>query len=145
MGCARCGDCSHRWLLDDVAMKLRAPLGKVLGLGTAKDGTSHWWGQRVSAIALLGLGLWFAFSLATSTGYSHAEVVAEIGRPINSILLLLLTVTTAYHSYLGIQVVIEDYVHASGVKVLALILSRFAHVLLVTAAVFAILKIGLST
>ena len=126
-------------------MKLRAPLGKVLGLGTAKDGTSHWWGQRVSAIALLGLGLWFAFSLATSTGYSHAEVVAEIGRPINSILLLLLTVTTAYHSYLGIQVVIEDYVHASGVKVLALILSRFAHVLLVTAAVFAILKIGLST
>ncbi|MDX2410916.1 MAG: succinate dehydrogenase, hydrophobic membrane anchor protein [Woeseiaceae bacterium] len=126
-------------------MKLRAPLGKVLGLGTAKDGTSHWWGQRVSAIALLGLGLWFAFSLATSTGYSHAEVVAEIGRPINSILLLLLTVTTAYHSYLGIQVVIEDYVHASGVKVLALILSRFAHVLLATAAVFAILKIGLST
>ena len=126
-------------------MKLRAPLGRVLGLGTAKDGTSHWWGQRVSAIALLGLGLWFAFSLATSTGYSHAEVVAEIGRPINSILLLLLTVTTAYHSYLGIQVVIEDYVHAPGVKVLALILSRFAHILLVTAAVFAILKIGLST
>ena len=126
-------------------MNLRAPLGRVLGLGTAKDGTSHWWGQRVSAIALLGLGLWFAFSLATSTGYSHAEVVAEIGRPINAILLLLLTVTMAYHSYLGIQVVIEDYVHAPGVKVLALILSRFTHILLVTAAVFAILKIGLST
>ena len=126
-------------------MKLRAPLGQVLGLGTAKDGTSLWWGQRVSAIALLGLGLWFAFSLATSTGYSHAEVVAEVGHPINSILLLLLTVTMAYHSYLGIQVVIEDYVHAPGIKVLALILSRFAHVLLVTAAVFAILKIGLST
>lgn len=126
-------------------MKLRAPLGRVLGLGTAKDGTSHWWGQRVSAIALLLLGLWFAFSLTTTSAFSHAEVIAEIERPINSILLLLLTVTMAYHSYLGIQVVIEDYVHAPGIKVLALILSRFAHVLLVTAAVFAILKIGLST
>ena len=126
-------------------MKLRAPLGRVLGLGTAKDGTSHWWGQRVSAIALLLLGLWFAFSLTTSSGFSHAEVIAAIERPINGILLLLLTVTMGYHSHLGIQVVIEDYVHAPGVKVLALILSRFAHILLVTAAVYAVLKIGLST
>jgi len=126
-------------------MKLRAPLGRVLGLGTAKDGTSHWWGQRVSAIALLLLGLWFAFSLTTSSDFSHAEVIAAIERPINGILLLLLTVTMGYHSHLGIQVVIEDYVHAPGVKVLALILSRFAHILLVTAAVYAVLKIGLST
>lgn len=125
-------------------MSLRSPLGKVLGLGTAKDGTSHWWGQRVSAIALLMLGLWFAWCLATMAGFDHAVVVAEIGRPINSILLLLLSVTLAYHSYLGIQVVIEDYVHAPGVKVLVLVLSRFAHVLLVVAAVFAILKIGLN-
>jgi succinate dehydrogenase / fumarate reductase membrane anchor subunit len=126
-------------------MKLRAPLGRVLGLGTAKDGTSHWWGQRVSAVALLLLGLWFVFSLTTSNDFSHAEVIAEIERPINGILLLLLTVTLGYHSHLGIQVVIEDYVHAPGVKVLALILSRFAHILLVTAAVYAVLKIGLST
>jgi len=126
-------------------MNLRAPLGHVLGLGTAKDGTSHWWGQRVSAIALLFLGLWFAVSLTMMTGFGHAEVGAEIGRPLNSILLLLLTVTLAYHSYLGIQVVIEDYVHSPGIKVLALILSRFAHILLVTAAVYSILKIGLGT
>ncbi|MCP5092118.1 MAG: succinate dehydrogenase, hydrophobic membrane anchor protein [Gammaproteobacteria bacterium] len=125
-------------------MSLRSPLGKVLGLGTAKDGTSHWWGQRVSAIALLLLGLWFAWMLAITPDFSHAAVVAEIGRPINSILLLLLSVTMAYHSYLGIQVVIEDYVHAPGVKVLTLVLSRFAHVLLAVAAVFAILKIGLN-
>lgn len=125
-------------------MSLRSPLGKVLGLGTAKDGTSHWWGQRVSAIALLLLGLWFASMLATTPDFSHTAVVAEIGRPINSILLLLLSVTMAYHSYLGIQVVIEDYVHAPGAKILALVLSRFAHVLLAVAAVFAILKIGLN-
>ena len=145
MVCACRGDGSHGRLLDDAAMKLRAPLGRVLGLGSAKDGTSHWWGQRVSAVALLLLGLWFAFSLTTSSGFSHAEVVAEIARPINGILLLLLTVTIGYHSHLGIQVVIEDYVHAAGIKVFALIVSRFTHVLLVTAAVFAILKIGLST
>jgi succinate dehydrogenase / fumarate reductase membrane anchor subunit len=145
MARACCGDCSHRRFLDDAVMKLRAPLSRVLGLGTAKDGTSHWWGQRVSAIALLFLGLWFVVSLTMMSDFSHAAVVASIERPINSILLLLLMVTMAYHSYLGIQVVIEDYVHAPGIKVMALILSRFTHVLLVTAAVFAILKIGLST
>jgi len=126
-------------------MSLRTPLGRVLGLGTAKDGTSHWWGQRVSAIALLFLGLWFAWVIAITPDFSHAAVVAEIGRPINSILLLLLTVTLAYHSYLGIQVVIEDYVHAPAVKLVSLLLSRFAHVLLAVAAVYAILKIGLGT
>jgi succinate dehydrogenase / fumarate reductase membrane anchor subunit len=125
-------------------MSLRTPLGKVLGLGTAKDGTSHWWGQRVSAVALLFLGLWFAWLLAVTPDFSHAAVVAEIGHPINSILLLLLSVTLGYHSYLGIQVVIEDYVHAPGLKVTTLLLSRFAHILLVVAAVFAILKIGLN-
>ena len=125
-------------------MSLRTPLGRVLGLGTAKDGTSHWWGQRVSAVALLFLGLWFAWWLAIMPDFGHAAVVAEIGRPINSILLLLLAVTLAYHSYLGIQVVIEDYVHAPGLKVATLLFSRFAHILLVAAAVFAILKIGLN-
>jgi succinate dehydrogenase / fumarate reductase membrane anchor subunit len=124
-------------------MSLRSPLGRVLGLGTAKDGTSHWWAQRVSAVALLLLGLWFASFLGTAPGFSHAEVVAAVGTPLNSILLLLLSVTLAYHSYLGVQVVIEDYVHAPGLKVVALILSRFAHVLLAVAAVYAILKIGL--
>ena len=125
-------------------MSLRTPLGQVLGLGTAKDGTSHWWGQRVSAVALLLLGLWFAWWLAGTPDLSHAAVVAEIGRPINSILLLLLAVTLAYHSYLGIQVVIEDYVHAPGLKLATLLFSRFAHILLAAAAVFAILKIGLN-
>lgn len=125
-------------------MSLRTPLGRVLGLGTAKDGTSHWWAQRVSAVALVFLGIWFALLLATMPGFSHAEAVAAIGRPMNSILLLLLSVTLGYHSYLGIQVVIEDYVHAPGLKVFALLLSRFAHVLLVVVAAFAVLKIGLN-
>ena len=124
-------------------MSLRSPLGRVLGLGSAKDGTSHWWGQRVSAVALVILGLWFAFALATMSGFSYAEAVSFIGRPGNSILLLLLTLTLAYHSYLGLQVVIEDYVHAPGLKLASLLLSRFAHILLGVAAAFAVLKIGL--
>lgn len=125
-------------------MSLRTPLGHVLGLGSAKDGTSHWWAQRVSAVALLFLGIWFAFVLATASGLGYEEVVAEMGRPINNILMLLLSVTLAYHSYLGVQVVIEDYVHAPGWKIGLLLLSRFAHVLLAVAAVFSLLKIGLN-
>ena len=124
-------------------MSLRTPLGRVLGLGSAKDGASHWWGQRVSAVALLLLGLWFAFALATMSGFSHAEVIAFVAKPINGVLLLLLTAALAYHSYLGIQVVIEDYIHAPGSKVLSLLLSRFLHALLGVAGIYAILKIGL--
>ena len=124
-------------------MSLRSPLGRVLGLGSAKDGTAHWWGQRVSAFALLVLGLWFAVALATMPGFGYEEAVTFIGRPGNSILLLLLTLALAYHSYLGLQVVIEDYVHAPGLKVASLLLSRYAHVLLGVAAAFAVLKIGL--
>ena len=124
-------------------MSLRSPLGRVLGLGTAKDGTSHWWGQRVSGVALAVLGLWFAWSVATISGFSYAESVAFISRPVNSLLLLLLSVTMAYHSYLGVQVVIEDYVHAHGLKIASLLLSRYAHIVLAVAAVFAILKLGI--
>ena len=124
-------------------MSLRSPLGQVLGRGSAKDGTAHFWGQRVSGVGLLLLGLWFACALATMPGFSHAEALAFIGAPLNSVLLLLLVITLAYHSYLGVQVVIEDYVHRHGLKLASLIISRFAHSFLAVAALFAILKIGL--
>ncbi len=124
-------------------MSLRTPLGRVLGLGSAKDGTDHWWGQRVSGIALAVLGLWFAWSLATMSGFGHAASVAFIGEPFNALMLLLLSITMAYHSYLGVQVVIEDYVHSHGLRIAALLLARYAHIVLAVAAVFAILKIGI--
>lgn len=125
-------------------MSLRTPLNQVLGLGSAKDGTAHFWGQRVSGIAVALLGLWFVGSIATMADFSHAAVVAEIGRPTNGVLLLLLVATLAYHSNLGIQMIIEDYVHAPGFKMLALIFSRFAHLLIAATAIYSILKIGLS-
>ena len=124
-------------------MSLRSPLGRVLGLGTAKDGTEHWWAQRVSAVAVAVLGLWFAWSLASMSGFDYSAATHFISAPANSILLLLLSVSMGYHSYLGVQVVIEDYVHAPGIKVAALVLSRFAHITLVVAAIFSVLRIGL--
>ena len=125
-------------------MSLRTPLSRVLGLGSAKGGTEHWWAQRVSAAALVLLGLWFAVSLTGLPLGDHTAVVGFIGAPFNAVLLLLLAATLAYHSYLGVQVVVEDYVHAHGAKVLLLTLSRFVHILLAVASVYAILRIGIA-
>ena len=124
-------------------MSLRAPLSRVLGLGTAKEGTDHWWGQRVTAVALVLLGLWFAASVMLLPGMEYYIVVEFIARPMNNVLLSLTFLTSAYHSYLGVQVVIEDYVHAPGIKVVSLMLSRFAHVFVAVVSAYAMLKIGL--
>ncbi len=126
-------------------MSLRSPLGRVLGLGTAKDGTSHWWAQRLSGIALALLGVWFAVSLAAMGSFAHADAVAFIGESPNPVLLTLLCITMAYHSYLGVQVVIEDYVHSHGLKLASLILSRFAHILFAAVGVYSILRIGIGS
>lgn len=125
-------------------MSLRTPLNSVLGLGSAKDGTSHFWSQRVSGIALALLGSWFAFCMATLPGFSHVDAITFISLPLNNILLLLLSVTIAYHSYLGVQVVLEDYVYGHALKLVSLIASRFVHSLLAVAAIYATLKIGFS-
>ena len=124
-------------------MSLRSPLGKVLGLGTAKDGTEHWWAQRLSAVALTLLGLWFVVALVRLPGFEQAVVVEFIRAPMNGILMALLCATLAYHSYLGVQVVLEDYVHAPGLKVVSLTASRFAHIFVAVASIYAVLKIGL--
>ena len=126
-------------------MSLKTPLGRVLGLGSAKEGTDHWWGQRVSAIALVLLGSWFVYSLLRLDSLTYLDVIRFIGMPLNAVLLSLLSLTLAYHSYLGVQVVIEDYVHAPGTKVVSLLLSRFAHVFVAIAAVYAILVIGIGS
>ena len=124
-------------------MSLRSPLGRVLGLGTAKDGTEHWWAQRLSAVARAVLGLWFTVSLLRLPGFEQATVVAFIGTPLNTILMALLCATLAYHSYLGVQVVLEDYVHGPALKVISLVASRFAHIFVAVASIYAVLKIGL--
>jgi succinate dehydrogenase membrane anchor subunit len=122
-------------------MSLVTPLGKVLGLGTAKSGAEHWWAQRLTAAALVPLGIWFAIALIRMPSFAYADVVAWLSMPITAVLLLLTVATIAYHSYLGLQVVFEDYVQGSP-KVIVLILSAFAHVFLLVTAAFAILKVA---
>lgn len=124
-------------------MSLRSPLSHVLGSGSAKEGTEHWWMQRVTAIALLILGLWFLLSFAGLESYSRLSLHSWVGQPFNTVMLILASVTLAWHSVLGVQIIIEDYVHGALLKVLSLLFSKFAHVFLAAAAVLAILKISL--
>ena len=126
-------------------MSLRTPLGKVLGLGSAHDGTGHWWMQRVTAVALLLLGLWFVAALLYMDGFTYLEVIRFISQPVNAVLLALLAATLTWHSYLGVQVVIEDYIHTPAAKLIWLLFSRFAHAFLAIASVYAIVVIGAST
>lgn len=124
-------------------MSLRSPLGRALGHGSAREGVRHWWSLRTTSAALVLLGVWFVFALLTLPDLGHATVSAWIAQPINAVLLGLLVAVSAYHSALGVQVVIEDYVHAKGLRVAALVGSRFLHVLVGVAAVFAVLRIAL--
>ena len=126
-------------------MSLRTPLGRVLGLGAARDGTGHFMVQRISAIAVALLGCWFAWSLVSLDSLTYLDVIRFIAQPANSVLLMLLVAATTFHSYLGVQVVIEDYLHGAGGKLLALITSRFAHIIIAVASIFAILRIGFTT
>jgi succinate dehydrogenase / fumarate reductase membrane anchor subunit len=123
-------------------MSLRSPVGRVLGMGSAKDGTGHWWAQRVSAVALIPLTLWFLLSLLALPALDYATVRAWLSVPLSGLLAVLLVAVLTYHSYLGTTVVIEDYVHASGTKILSLLLLRFLYVLVGGAGIFAILHVA---
>jgi succinate dehydrogenase / fumarate reductase membrane anchor subunit len=123
-------------------MSLRSPLGSVLGLGSAKDGTAHWWAQRVSAVALIPLTLWFMFSLLTLPALDYATVRTWLSFPLSGFFAVLLVGVLTYHSYLGTTEVIQDYVHSAGMKVLSLLLLRFLYVLVCGAGIFAILRVA---
>jgi succinate dehydrogenase / fumarate reductase, membrane anchor subunit len=123
-------------------MSLRSPIGRVLGLGTAKDGAEHWWSQRVTASALAVLGPWFLISLLCNGSFDYDSVAGWISRPYNAVLLSLFIATLVYHSKLGIQVVIEDYVTSHGTKIASLVLSNFVHVFVGVLGVFAVLRVA---
>lgn len=122
--------------------RLRSPLGRAIGLGSAKEGVEHWWAQRVSAVALIVLGLWFVASVIALAGADHARVAAWLHGPLAAILTILLLAAVFYHSALGLQVVIEDYVHSEWVKISALVAVRFVCLALAVAGIFAVLRIA---
>jgi succinate dehydrogenase / fumarate reductase, membrane anchor subunit len=125
-------------------MSWRSPLGRVRGYGAAKEGVSHWWTQRLTSIALIPLSCWFVVSLLALPQLDHATVIAWMGGGLTALLLVLFVLTACWHSQLGVRVIIEDYVHAEGMKTLVLVLVGFAHVLLAAAGVLAVLRVALA-
>jgi len=122
---------------------MRSDLGRVRGLGTAKEGAHHWWMQRLTAIALIPLTLWFIISIASLNSASYVETVNWLSIPLVSIFMILLISSTLYHALLGVQVVVEDYIHYEGFKFLLLIGLKFIFLVLGVIAVFSLLKIAL--
>ena len=121
---------------------LRTPLARARGLGSAREGVHHWWAQRVTAIALIPLVVWFAISLVMMSGADYGAVRAWIGSPVVMVLLILTIAIGLHHGQLGLQVVIEDYVHGDGSKLALIVAVRFIAVLFGLAAIVAVLRIG---
>ena len=123
-------------------MMQKTPLGRVLGLGSAKAGTEHWWMQRVTAIAGIPLTIFLIGFVLAHIGATRADVVASLGNPLVAMLLALTMVNLLWHMKLGMQVVIEDYVHTPRNKFAALLLNFFFTVAIGVAALYAILKMS---
>ena len=123
---------------------LSTPLSKVKGLGSAKEGTTHFWHQRLTALILIPLVLWFGFSIA-SMPVEHATLTGWVRQPAVAIALILLILSTFYHAQLGLQIVIEDYVSTHSTRTVSIILSNFMCLLFAITGVVAVLKISLGS
>ncbi|SMF74970.1 succinate dehydrogenase subunit D [Tistlia consotensis] len=122
-------------------MSLRSPLARVRHLGSAHDGTAHWWAQRLTALALVPLVLWFVISVISLIGSDYESFVDWAGSPVSGALLVLLIGATFWHAALGLQVVIEDYVHREGCKLASVLLVKGACLLLGAIAALSVLSL----
>jgi succinate dehydrogenase / fumarate reductase, membrane anchor subunit len=121
---------------------LRTPLARVRGLGSAKSGTEHFFRQRVTALANVPLAIAFIIIVVSLQGADHARMTATLAHPLVAILLLLFVVSGVIHMRLGMQVIIEDYVHAEGAKIAMLIGNTFFAIIIGASSIFAILKMA---
>ncbi len=124
-------------------MNVQTPLSRVRGLGSAKSGVEHFWHQRLTAVALVPLTLWFVWSVARYTGAPYGEVVAFLGNPFNATAMLLFVSAGLYHMALGVQVIIEDYIQRESTKLVLLLLNNFAAFAIGTVCVVAVLRIAI--
>jgi succinate dehydrogenase / fumarate reductase, membrane anchor subunit len=123
--------------------RMRSPVGRAIGLGSAKEGVEHWWLQRITAVALVPLSLWFVIAIIRLVGADVDSVRDWVGNPLAAILLVLLLIATFYHASLGLQVVIEDYLHAELTKLGLIIIVRLGCFALAVAGMFAVLSMAL--
>ena len=129
----------------DAPGSLRSPLGRARGYGSAKEGVSTFLAERISAVALIPLTLWFVFSVAQLPVQSFTAVRHWVAAPSVAVALVLFLAVLFYHSALGVKVVVEDYVAGEGKKLVVLLLVRFIHAILAAAGIFAVLKIALGS
>ncbi len=122
-------------------MDTRSPISRARGLGSAKEGVRAWWMQRLTAVALVPLSLWFAAGVVALSGTPHGEAAAWIADPLNATLMILTLVLAFHHGQLGLQVVIEDYVHREGPKLVLLILVKLLALALALAGSVAVLRL----
>jgi succinate dehydrogenase / fumarate reductase membrane anchor subunit len=122
---------------------LRSPLGRARGLGSARAGSHHWWAQRLTALALVPLTLWFIFSVIHLSGAPHQAVIDWLSAPLTLGLMLALVLATFHHLQLGLQVVIEDYVHEERMKLASILAIKALSLLLALVCIVSVLKIGL--
>jgi len=121
---------------------LRSPLGRAIGLGSAKEGVEHWWWQRISSIALVPLALWFVIAVIGLAGADLEVLVDWLQDPVPAVLFILLLVAAFYHGALGLQVVIEDYVGNETLRFGLLIVMKLAAFVLAALGIFAVLKLS---
>jgi succinate dehydrogenase / fumarate reductase membrane anchor subunit len=120
----------------------RTPLGRVRGLGSARSGTAHFWHQRLTSVAGIVLTIAFIVILLSVMGRNHAAVIQILGAPLVALLLLLFVLNTTYHMWLGMKVIIEDYVHNELAKLAVLMLNTFFSIVVGLACGYALLKLS---
>jgi succinate dehydrogenase / fumarate reductase, membrane anchor subunit len=124
---------------------LQTPLHRVQGLGASHSGTDHFWRQRITAVALVPLGLWFTFAILGLVGTNEVAILSFLAHPWNALLMAAFATTMLYHMSLGLQVVVDDYVHSTGMKIFCLLLIRFVMIATTVTCIFALIRIAAST